>query len=150
MRKYALCCIKPSERGFTLVEVLIAISILTFGLLAVATMQISAIRGNYFSGNVTEGTTWAVDQAEKLIQKGLMNYNDPELKDKDSDGTAGLGHQTEPSADYHKNYGAYDVYWNVANDALLDATKTIHVIVIWGDHGKMKQVSVQGIIPEII
>ncbi len=45
------------DRGFTLLEVIVAIAILTFGLLAVASMQIGAIQGNSFAGRVTEGTT---------------------------------------------------------------------------------------------
>ncbi len=44
------------EGGFTLLEVIMAISILTIGILAVASMQISAIRGNAFSRDVTEST----------------------------------------------------------------------------------------------
>jgi len=42
-----------NQSGFTLLEVLIAISILTVGLLGVAQMQIMGIKGNYFSGNTT-------------------------------------------------------------------------------------------------
>jgi prepilin-type N-terminal cleavage/methylation domain-containing protein len=37
-----------NHSGFTLLEVLIAISILTVGLLGVAQMQIMGITGNYF------------------------------------------------------------------------------------------------------
>lgn len=55
------------DKGFTLLEILIAISILTVGLLAVASMQISAMRANSFAGGVTEGTTWTGDQLEKLM-----------------------------------------------------------------------------------
>jgi len=55
------------ERGFTLLEIIIAISILTIGLLAVATMQITAIRGNNFAYIRTEGSTLAQDKMEELI-----------------------------------------------------------------------------------
>ena len=44
---------RNNERGFTLLEVIVAISILAIGLLAVASMQISSIRGNSFAGAVT-------------------------------------------------------------------------------------------------
>lgn len=56
-----------NEKGFTLLEVIIAVSILTFGLLAVATMQITAIRGNNFAYIRTEATTLAQDMMEELI-----------------------------------------------------------------------------------
>jgi type IV pilus assembly protein PilV len=38
-----------TENGFTILEVLIAVSVLAIGILAVASMQISAIRGNAFA-----------------------------------------------------------------------------------------------------
>jgi len=60
------------EGGFTLLEVIVAISILTFGLLAVASMQLTAIRGNYNASNITEGTTVAQDRLEQFL---LQPYN---------------------------------------------------------------------------
>ena len=58
------------REGFTLLEVIVGISILTVGLLAVASMQASSIRGNSFAGGVTEGATWAADRMEKLVALG--------------------------------------------------------------------------------
>ncbi|MFP3928876.1 MAG: prepilin-type N-terminal cleavage/methylation domain-containing protein, partial [Desulfobacteraceae bacterium] len=66
--------VKPGN-GFTLLEVLLAICILSFGLLAVAAMQVSGIRGNSFAGEVTSGVALSSDTAEKLLQTGLQNYN---------------------------------------------------------------------------
>ncbi|MEA3437533.1 MAG: prepilin-type N-terminal cleavage/methylation domain-containing protein [Thermodesulfobacteriota bacterium] len=60
------------EGGFTLLEVIVAISILTFGLLAVASMQLTAIRGNYNASNITGGTTVAQDRLELFL---LQPYN---------------------------------------------------------------------------
>ena len=57
------------EKGFTLLEVIIAISILTFGLLAVASMQLTAIRGNYNASNITEATTVAQDRLELFLSQ---------------------------------------------------------------------------------
>ena len=64
------------EGGFTLLEVVIAISILTVGLLAVATMQTAAIRGNDIAYSVTESTTWAQDRLEALT---ALPYTDAAL-----------------------------------------------------------------------
>jgi prepilin-type N-terminal cleavage/methylation domain-containing protein len=60
--------IKPKkDEGFTLIEVLIAISIFAIGLLAVAAMQTSAIRGNFSAGRLTEVNTWGMDKLEELM-----------------------------------------------------------------------------------
>ena len=55
-----------TEKGFTLLEILIAISIFAIGVLAVASMQISAIRGNRLGNEVTQATFLAQDKLEEL------------------------------------------------------------------------------------
>jgi len=59
--------VPKKEKGFTLIDVLFAIAILAFGLLAVAKMQGSAIQGNFFAGGKTEAVTWAQDRMETLM-----------------------------------------------------------------------------------
>ena len=141
---------KDSEKGFTLLEVIIAISILTIGLLAVASMQVSAIKGNTLSFGVTEATTWAGDQMEKLM---IMPYDpdpyadDDPLDDRDKDGKLGLDDDTPGTADHNVTRRKYTVYWNIAVDADRDDTKTVNVIVTWTDHGIHKRVSMRNIIP---
>ena len=148
-----------NEKGFTLLEVIVAISILTIGLLAVASMQVSAIRGNASAYGITEATSWASDQVEKLM---VLPYNHSELVDTDGDGTDedvngdagdddggnfGLGDTTLNTADHHVTRGKYTVYWNIAVDVAVNNTKTVNVIVTWTDHGIQKRVSIRNIIP---
>lgn len=150
---------RNSEKGFTLLEVIISISILTIGLLAVASMQVSAIRGNASAYGITEATSWASDQVEKLM---VLPYNHSEMVDTDEDGTDedvngdgvdddggsfGLEHAAATTADHHLTRGKYTVYWNIAVDADADDTKTVNVIVTWTDHGIQKRVSIRNIIP---
>jgi type IV pilus assembly protein PilV len=52
--------------GFTLIEVMIALTILAVGLLALATMQIVSIRSNAFSTEMTYATMLAQDRLEQL------------------------------------------------------------------------------------
>ena len=61
------------EGGFTLLEVIVAVSILTFGLLAVASMQLTAIHGNYNASNITEATTVAQDRLELFLFTGIQH-----------------------------------------------------------------------------
>ena len=64
------------QAGFTLIEVVVAISILSVGLLAVASMQTAAINGNDKAYRITEGVTWAQDRLEYLL---ALPYDDAAL-----------------------------------------------------------------------
>ena len=135
-----------NNQGFTLLEVLAAISILTFGLLAVASMQVATIRGNAFAIGTTESTTWATDEMEKLM--GLP-WDDALLQDTDGDGAGGLV-DTGANADQGPvTRGPYTVYWNIADNVPATNTKTLCVVVTWVDHGAPKTVSMQNTIPQL-
>jgi len=54
------------EKGFTLVEVMVALGILAFGILAVASMQTASLVGTNKSNAVTQATTVAMDRMERL------------------------------------------------------------------------------------
>jgi prepilin-type N-terminal cleavage/methylation domain-containing protein len=56
-----------NDEGYTLIEMLIAIAILSVGLLAVATMQISSIRVNDTARKMTRRATMAQDRLEYLM-----------------------------------------------------------------------------------
>ena len=64
---------KRCEDGFTLMEILIALTIFAFGILAVASMQIMAIKVNHKASNVTETVTWAQDTMEELLALDWAN-----------------------------------------------------------------------------
>ncbi len=65
------CCltnefISKSSKGFTLIEVLIALTILAIGLLGVALMQVTSISGNTFSREMSVATELGQDMLEQL------------------------------------------------------------------------------------
>ena len=112
----------PSEAGFTLLEVVVAIAILTFGLLAVASMQSSAIQGNYRARLQTEATTWAQDRMEKLV---ALRYSDPTLTD-----TGGYSGDPFPPSP-----AGYTIEYLVDDDNPIGNTKLIRVRITWQDKG---------------
>jgi prepilin-type N-terminal cleavage/methylation domain-containing protein len=57
---------KHSQSGFSMVEVLVAILLLTVGLLALATMQTQAVASNNYGNKLTEATFLAQDKLEEL------------------------------------------------------------------------------------
>jgi type IV pilus assembly protein PilV len=122
------------EGGFTLIELLIAISILSAGLLALGSMQVSAIGGNAHSANVTEGSTLAADRLEKLL---ALPYTHADL-------SSGAPH-VDPNPPQGRT-----VRWNVVDNAPLANTKTVTLTVQWIDHGVQKSVSMQRIIARML
>jgi prepilin-type N-terminal cleavage/methylation domain-containing protein len=122
-----------SQRGFTTLELLIAISILTVGLLGVASMQVSGIRGNYFSAHTTMSLTLAEEKMEELL---ALTYTHADLQDSelgnnsDLTTTATLDHDetvNDPGGSFHR-------IWNVRDEdtgAGWPDMKTITVIVEW-------------------
>jgi prepilin-type N-terminal cleavage/methylation domain-containing protein len=57
---------KGSQEGFSLVEVLVAILLLTVGLLALAKMQTQAVASNSYGNQLTQATFLAQDKLEEL------------------------------------------------------------------------------------
>jgi type IV pilus assembly protein PilV len=150
LRQFNKMSIKKIDRdnGFTILEVLISICILAFGLLAVASMQIASIQGNASANDISEATAWATDRMEKINRVALINYEDGDnLEDENGDGDAGLTN-TGAAADYSMNQGDYAVSWNVSEDSLLANTKTVNVLVTWEKRGVSKNISIRNIIPK--
>ena len=58
---------RKREKGFTLIEIMIALFILTIGILAVASMQNSSLLGTAKSNAVTQATNVAMDRMERLL-----------------------------------------------------------------------------------
>lgn len=67
---------RRSQKGFSLVEVLICMVIVAVGLLALAGMQITSIKGNALSRKVTQATVLAQNKMEELKR---LPFTDPSL-----------------------------------------------------------------------
>ena len=66
---------RTGEHGFTLIEVMMAIVILTVGLLSLAQMMVLATSSNTLSGRMTSASALAKEQLERL--KATPFYSDP-------------------------------------------------------------------------
>jgi len=55
-----------NSKGFSLLEILIGLVILAVGILAIAGMQMTSIRGNFFSDNVMQASILGQDRLEEL------------------------------------------------------------------------------------
>ena len=66
---------RQTQRGFTLTELLIAIVVLTLGILGTAALTTGIIRGNFFSKNITSATAIAQSQLEAVQRAGYANVD---------------------------------------------------------------------------
>ena len=111
------------KKAFSLIEVLIALTFLAIGLLAIASLQVTSVRGNFFSNNLMQATYVAQDRLEFLKSLSLSapslttgNHDDGIFKIPDSDLTFKRSYSVEPF-DPNGNYLIkYSVEWNDRND----------------------------------
>jgi len=122
--------------GFTLIEVLIAIVILTFGLLAVGSMQVSAIRGNFMGGNTSIALSLASQKMEDLLNK---DFNHADLTDSKTGNNGNLSTIVTGQTDHEERVseegvvgasGFYRRIWNIANQTS-PSSRSVMVIVTW-------------------
>ncbi|MBW1893279.1 MAG: prepilin-type N-terminal cleavage/methylation domain-containing protein [Deltaproteobacteria bacterium] len=84
--------------GFTLIEVLMAMAVLTIGLLAIGSVQISAINGNSTGKMTSQAASFASDQMERLL---ALDFTDAQLN----------------TGNYQRQEGSYSIDWTIANAA---------------------------------
>lgn len=125
------------QNGFSLIEVLIALFVLSVGILGVATMQTVAIKGNANANRLSESTDWAADRAERFF---AMDYDDAALQDTNNNGALGLDNDEAPDGGPVSSgiFSNYSVMWNVAPEEPMPDTKTIHIIVTRNDQPSKK------------
>ena len=107
-----------TQKGFTLLEVLIGLIVLAVGLLSAAGMQIVSVRGNYAGSNLTRATILCQDKLEELKNK---RYSDP---------TLGGG---QPPQQITESGTDYTVRYDVT--PLGNTMKRIEVTVDWSERG---------------
>ena len=119
-----------NNNGFTLIEVLVAMVILSIGLLGTAALIIGIIRGNQVSNRVTTATTLAQDKMEEIKEAGYAGV----------DAEAG----TEPYDGV--NFPLYKRITDVALGNPVAGMKKITVTVFWDSDNS--QVELQTILAE--
>jgi prepilin-type N-terminal cleavage/methylation domain-containing protein len=117
-----------TEQGFTLVEVMVAMVVLSLALFELGRMQIVSLRTTASASRLSQATSIAQDRVEQLM---ALAYNAPSLTD-----TTPVGQQTTYT-DANPPAG-YVVMWDVdTNNPVID-TKTVNVRVTWSNLGRTK------------
>lgn len=118
----ALSMKKPiNEKGFTLLEILVAITVLSIGLLGMAGLTTSIIHGNMLSNKVTTATTLGQDRMEHFRRLG---YSTTPVAD------------TTTTEDYNSmaNYPSYKRVSFIDVNSPSAGMKTITVTVYWNSN----------------
>ena len=138
------------QQGFTLIEVLIAITMLAVGILAAASMQISALGGNHLAMRITTASSLAGSTIEGMMR---LEYDDPALvatltapADYDPANAASLNNalndlEHEDIATWPTGVDGFEIFYHVAEDYPLPDNKTIRVTVRRDDRGVMRTVA---------
>lgn len=130
------------EKGFTLVELMIALVVLAIGILALIQMQVAAMNGNRSANQMTTAMTLAQDKIEQLKRFALT---DAALTDSDTGNNADLTStavlEHADTADVNHllderggttGLKRYYRCWNIADDTPTEGAKAVVVFVFWG------------------
>ena len=115
--------------GFSLIEITIGLIILAIGLLGIASMQMSSVRGGFFSGNLTEATFLGQDALETLKSLPLPGGNWPAPL---SEGQHNFGQAPDDASGEIPGTHFTRVY-TVTRHSTLQAVRMIRIAVNWTD-----------------
>jgi prepilin-type N-terminal cleavage/methylation domain-containing protein len=124
-----------SNRGLSIIEVLVAIAIFAIGILAVAKMQYWNVRNNT-TGNITTQATMLARQ--KIEELKSLDFGEADM---------GIGPHPDPNNPIDENGNAGGIYtrqWDVTNP-LGPSTRQIQVTVSWTRHGQTRDIELTSI-----
>jgi type IV pilus assembly protein PilV len=107
-----------AETGFSLIEVMVALTVFSIGLLAIFSMQFSAIKTNASARGVTENITVAADKAEQLM---ALSYDHADLtagSHQVGQDVDGIDNNLNGDVDEVGETGYLQVDWQVQDDCL--------------------------------
>ncbi len=115
---------KLGIQGVTLVELMVALTILSIGLLGISKMQLFSLQGNAFGGRLSTGLALAQNQMEGLINQDLDPW--PE--------NPSTGSQPNPTF-MGRQYNGYTITWTITPDTLNTDMAILGVRVQWPGGG---------------
>ena len=120
---------RTNERGFSLLEVVVALGIFSIGILAIAGLQITATSGNAKARFKTEAATHAQDVVERLLALDYIRDEVPAVRSEFNTGDNGNREYKDPS-------GRYSIDWTVSGpNTPINRAITINVTVRWWAYG---------------
>jgi prepilin-type N-terminal cleavage/methylation domain-containing protein len=118
-------------KGFTIVEVMIALAIFSIGFLAYSGLQISATKANTKSRWRTQAVTCATDRIEQLLDLPYAHADLSAGPHVLPDNADGIDNDSDGQIDEPGESGSLDFEWTVTDDAPLANVKTINIEIKW-------------------
>ena len=134
--------IKDSS-GFTLIEVMIALSILAIGLLGLSVLQISGIKNNSLAYASTQAHHLLETHMEMIIHS---DYHAPGISDVSNnssrlDSITQVDHYNTDAFGNDVDLGKFNLIINVAENTPVNDAKTIVVMITWDNDRKIRKLS---------
>ncbi len=118
--------ISTDPKGYTLIEVLMAMAILSIGILAIASLQISAVHNNGMGNLITQATMLAQGKMESLKSTGNV---------------AALTDGSDTNIDHYGDPGGiFNRSWTISNPLGGSSSRQIEIAVQWNKRGVNRQV----------
>ncbi len=115
------------EDGFTIVEAMIALVILSFAILGIFKIHLSAVKIAAFNDHVLNGVLFARSKVESLKSLNFSGLTNGSGSDATTD--------TTPPVDYKGGNGKFKRQWTISDVPNLSQTKQIIVKVGWNTQG---------------
>lgn len=118
------------RKGFSILEVLIGIFLLSIGIMGLATLQSRGIRSNDLANRTTQAANLAQFKLEELIHRSVEEHF-----------AAGVTNDPDNPVD-----GVFSRSWEFTDNSPVPTARTITVIVTWTDIMGQHQATAEGMI----
>lgn len=116
-----------NNKGFTLIEVIIALMIFSVGILAMQGMQYMSVKTNFSAFNITRAIGQGTDTVERIL---ALDYNDDLL-------LAGAHDDTEFPSEWDHIINT-TINWQITDDTPMPNMKTVDLVITSSEKGKDK------------
>ncbi len=124
------------KKGFSMLEILVAVIILGVGIMGLATLQSRGIRGNDLGNRTSQAIALAQDKLEELINTSRATTL-----------SAGTTNDTNnPVDETGSGGGIFARSWTIQDNTPVTNAQTVGVTVSWNDVAGQHNITVNGVI----
>ncbi|MFC1512014.1 prepilin-type N-terminal cleavage/methylation domain-containing protein [Candidatus Latescibacterota bacterium] len=115
---------RQHERGFTLIEIIVASFILVLGVTMISTVFIKVVNKNFLSLRHTQAVNLAQNKIEELMNEGYVSTSLDE---------GSYSNPLNPVNETGDSNGVFDQYWEIEDVNPIERAKLVTSRVEWDD-----------------